>query len=233
MSGHISTGSNELDLFLGGGYEDDVITTIYGPGGSGKTNLCILCMLDIVKRGKKVIYIDTEASFSLKRLKQLDSNYKEIMNHVSFLRPISFEEQKQSFQKLKEIITDDIGLVIVDSIAMLYRLEFGKTQEIYEVNRDLGMQIAILTELARKKKIPVLLTNQVYSSFNDGESLKLVGGDIMKYGSKCLLELKKVRGNIRLILVRKHRSMPEDKEFLFEIVNEGIKKLDSKDFYSN
>jgi len=227
MEDYVSTGSEELNKFLGGGYENDVITTIYGPGGSGKTNLCLLCMVNVVKKGKKVIYIDTEASFSSRRLKQIDKDYEKTMKSVSFLKPISFDEQKESFEKLKEIVTDDIGLIIVDSIAMLYRLEFGKSQEIYEVNRDLGVQISFLTEMARKKKIPVLVTNQVYSSFEDKESVRLVGGDIMKYGSKCLIELKKAKGNVRVAIVRKHRSLPEEREFMFEIVEEGIEAVDN------
>jgi DNA repair protein RadB len=223
---YVSTGSEELDTFLSGGYEDDVITTIYGPGGSGKTNLCLLCVINTVKKGKKVIYIDTEASFSARRMKQLDMDYEETLKSISFLRPTSFEEQKAVFSKLKDIVNKDIGLIVVDSIAMLYRLEFGKSQEIYEVNRDLGTQIALLTELARVKKIPVLITNQVYSSFDETDGVRVVGGDIMKYGSKCLLELKKGRANIRLAIIRKHRSMPEGKEFKFEIVEDGIEALE-------
>ena len=217
-----------MDDFLDGGYEKDVITTVYGPGGSGKTNLCLLCLVNVVKSGKKVIYVDTEASFSLSRLKQLDSDFENTMKNVVFLRPTSFSDQKNSFEKLKELVTDKVGLIIVDSIAMLYRLEFGKTQEIYEVNRDLGQQIAFLTETARKNNIPVLVTNQVYSSFDDKEEVKLVGGDIIRYGSKCLIELKKGKRNMRVAIIRKHRSLPEGKEFMFEIVEDGIEAVDTK-----
>lgn len=223
-----STGSEAMDDFLDGGYEKDVITTVYGPGGSGKTNLCLLCLVNVVKSGKKVIYVDTEASFSLSRLKQLDSDFENTMKNVVFLRPTSFSDQKNSFEKLKELVTDKVGLIIVDSIAMLYRLEFGKTQEIYEVNRDLGQQIAFLTETARKNNIPVLVTNQVYSSFDDKEEVKLVGGDIIRYGSKCLIELKKGKRNMRVAIIRKHRSLPEGKEFMFEIVEDGIEAVDTK-----
>lgn len=220
---HITTGLREFDEFLGGGFEKEVISTIYGPGGSGKTNLCISAMINVIKNGKKVIYIDTESSFSLNRMKQIDKNYEETLKDVVFLKPVSFEEQKGSFEKLKELINEDIGLVIVDSIAMLYRLEFGKSQDIYEVNRELGSQISYLSEIARQKKIPVLITNQVYSSFEDKEEVKLVGGDILRYGSKCLLEIKKGKNNIRLAIIRKHRSLPEGKEFIFEIIEEGMK----------
>ena len=55
----ISAGSFDLNKFLFGGYEKDIITTIYGPGGSGKTNFCLLAAVSQAKKGNKVIYIDT------------------------------------------------------------------------------------------------------------------------------------------------------------------------------
>ena len=190
----IPTGSRILDNMLDGGYDPDIITTVYGPGGSGKTVLCLLCAINIAKDGKKVIYVDTEGSFSVERLKQITSSinidYKKILNNIVFLRPTRFEEQKKSFEKLKDIVTDRIGLIIVDTIAMLYRLELGKNEDVYEVNRELGKQIAFLSEITRKKHIPVLVTNQVYADFEDKEKVNIVGGDLLKYGSKCLIELQ-------------------------------------------
>ena len=59
----LPTGSRILDNMLHGGYEKDIITTIYGPAGSGKTNLCLLCAMNTAREGKKVIYIDTENNF--------------------------------------------------------------------------------------------------------------------------------------------------------------------------
>jgi len=50
----------------------------------------------------------------------------------------------KAFEKLKDIINDRIGLVVVDSIAMLYRLELGKSENIQEVNRELGRQIGYI-----------------------------------------------------------------------------------------
>ena len=116
-------------------------------------------------------------------------------------------------------------MIIVDSIAMLYRLEMGRTDDVYEINRDLGLQIGYLIEIARKKNIPVLITNQVYSSFDEREKVNMVGGDLLKYGSKCLIELQKLHSCKRRAVLRKHRSLPEKTEVLFEIVNEGIKEF--------
>ena len=222
----IPTGSKVLDKMLDGGYEKDVITTIYGPAGSGKTNLCILCAIKTARLGKKIIYIDTENSFSIERFKQIcDSiklNYLKTINNMVFFKPISFLEQKKTFEKLKDTLTGKVGLVIVDSIAMLYRLEMGKDNDVYDTNRELGRQIGYLTEIARKKEIPVLVTNQVYSDFEDKEKVNLVGGDLRKYGSKCLLELQITPSGNRLCIIKKHRSIPAEKSITFKIVQGGI-----------
>ena len=53
----ISAGDYELNKFLYGGYETDIITTIYGPGGSGKTNFCVLAAASQAKKGNKVVFV--------------------------------------------------------------------------------------------------------------------------------------------------------------------------------
>ena len=222
----ITTGSKILDSMLNGGYEKDAITTVYGPAGSGKTVLCLLCSINIAKSGKKVVYVDSEGGFSIERLKQICShlghNHAKILENIIFLRPTKFSEQKKSFEKLKEIVSDKIGLIVVDTIAMLYRLELGKGEDVYEVNRELSKQIAYLTEIARNNNIPVLITNQVYADFDDKDKVNIVGGDILKYGSKCLIELQITPNGNRRWILRKHRSIPEEKEILFKIVEGGL-----------
>jgi len=218
----ISTGSESMDWLLEGGYEKGVLTTIYGPPGSGKTNLCLICLTK--NSSKKVIYIDTEGSFSINRLKQLTEDYEDVLKNVIILRPTDFKEQKKVFEKLKTLLNTKIGLLVVDSIAMLYRLELGKINDSYKANRELGVQLASLIQIARKLDIPVILTNQIYSDFEDKDNVKLVGGDILKYASKCLVELKKTR-NGRKAIIRKHRSLPDGKEFEFRIIDQGIEEI--------
>jgi DNA repair protein RadB len=234
----ISAGSYDLNKFLFGGYETDIITTIYGPGGSGKTNLCILVAVSQAKKGNKVIYVDTEGGFSIDRVKQIlgdKENLDETLKNIMILKPTSFEEQEEAFEQLLKFVKkDDISLIIIDSIAMLYRLELGdaiKTEDmnnIRAVNRQLANQLRVLTEISRKQNIPVIVTNQVYSQFvvneNDQKErqFSMVGGDLLKYWSKCIIEVQNYRGR-RSLKLRKHRSLPE-KELEFEIVNEGIRR---------
>ena len=214
----ISTGIGVLDVLLDGGYEIDSVTTIYGPAGSGKTNIALIAAVNAAKSGKKVIYIDTEGGFSISRLEQLAPNYKKtkLLEKIVFLQPTNFEEQKKSFEKLKSIINSNVGLIIVDTLTMLYRLEKHMTNEIQDINGELALQIGLLSEIARKKLIPVLITNQVYTGFDNG-ALQIVGGDIIKYSSKCLIELQSFHAQKRKAVLRKHRSIAGEKEALFEI----------------
>jgi len=231
----ISAGNYELNKFLFGGYENDIITTLYGPGGSGKTNLALLVSVSQAKKGNKVIYMDTEGGFSSDRIRQILGNNEELDNvlkNILLLNPTSFEEQELNFGKLlQHVKKGDITLIIIDSIAMLYRLELGDAiklglPEIQEVNRKLASQLRTLNEIARKQNIPVIVTNQVYSEFTkereEEKKFSMVGGDLLKYWSKCLIEIQNSRGKRKLIL-RKHRSLPE-KELQFEIIDSGIRR---------
>ena len=222
MENRIPSGSKILDRMLNGGYEKDVITTIYGPAASGKTILCLLCAINAARNGKKVIYVDTENGFSIERLRQIALDYKKILGQMVFLRPTTFEEQKKAFEKLKVIISEKVGLIVVDTISMLYRLEMGQSDNVYEVNKELGNQIGYLNEIARKKHMPVLITNQVYADFEDKEKIKMVGGDLLKYGSKCLIELQITPAGNRRAILRKHRSLQADQEITFKIVEGGV-----------
>jgi RecA/RadA recombinase len=121
-------------------------------------------------------------------------------------------------------------------MAMLYRIELGDAIEkqddnkIKQVNKEVAKQMRILAEIARKKNIPVLITNQVYKKFVSSEDWikgikgesNIVGGDLFKYWSKCILELQQ-EGNKRTALLLKHRSLPQ-KQMGFVIRNTGIFK---------
>ena len=235
----ISAGSYDLNKFLFGGYETDIITTLYGPGGSGKSNFCILAATSQARKGNKVIFMDTEGGFSSDRFRQVHRGTKEEierdLQNILLLKPTSFAEQEESFQKLlSHVKKGEVSLIIIDSIAMLYRLELGDaitakdSEKISEVNRKLANQLRTLNEIARKQNLPIIVTNQVYSSFvanedqNFEKKVSMVGGDLLKYWSKCLIELQNFRGKRKLVL-RKHRSLPI-KEMTFEIINAGVRK---------
>lgn len=233
----ILTGSHDVNNWLEGGYENGVITLFYGPPASGKSNFVILTACHQAKKDKKIIFIDTEGSFSIDRVKQISGEIPEfILKNIVILKPTNFQEQKDSFSKLsKDFASKNIGLIVVDSISMLYRLELAEArkkgfEQIMRINSDLANQMKVLYEIARKKELPVLITSQVYNDFLNEEDwlagkeadVKVVGGDILRYWSKCIIELKNKNGKKKAV-IRKHRSLPE-KELNFEICNEGIRK---------
>jgi len=235
----ISTGSYDFNTWLYGGYEKGIITMIAGPPGCGKTNFVILASCSQAKKGNKVIFVDTEGGFSADRVKQivgLENNDKTLEN-IFLLKPTNFDEQKKDFVKLLNFVKkENVGLIVIDGMAMLYRLEIGEAhnlkddEKIKEINREIAKQMRILAEISRKQNIPVLITNQVYMEFLSEEDFKkgverntnLVGGDLFKYWSKCIIELKNDNGKRKAVLL-KHRSMPQ-KEMGFIIKNEGISK---------
>jgi len=190
---------------------------------SGKTNICLISAIHIAKNKKKVMYIDTEGGFSIERLKQLTPDYENLLKSIFIFKPTSFSQQARAIEKLKKIAKDDVGIIIIDTISFLYRLELGD-KDVHNTNRALGGQIATLAEIARKKHIPIVITNQVYSDFDNRDKIRIVGGDLLKYGSKCLIELQKTPDNKRRAIVKKHRSMAEEKSVVFEITEQGLKK---------
>ena len=246
----ISAGSFDLNKWLYGGYETGVITMIAGPPASGKTNFVILAACSQAKKGKKVIFIDTEGGFSPERVKQVvGEDNEKILENLLILNPTNFDEQKKVFLNLlNRVKKENAGLIVVDGMAMLYRLELGAAREstdsgeedgesrtsmgtdakVREVNAEVARQMRVLAEITRKQGIPIIITNQVYSGFVSEEEWKkgvkpeanIVGGDLFKYWSKTIIELKNDNGKRKAILL-KHRSIPR-KEMDFDIRNEGI-----------
>lgn len=216
----ISLGCQNLDNLLGGGIESGIITNFYGTAGAGKTNIAIQSAVSSLKTGKSVIYIDAEGGFSIERFIQMHG--KNDLEKLTLSDPKTFAEQERMINELEKELENNpnICLIIVDSIVALYRLELHR-EKIPEANRLLSRQFALLSKLARENKIPVIVTNQVYSDFDSGE-LELVGRDIPKYFSKCLVFLEKTGNGKRKATLMKHRSRPEGQSAEFEIRNEGL-----------
>lgn len=207
----VSCGSRDLDVFLGG--YDSVINCIYGPPASGKTTLCLMAAVDLAKKGGKVIFVDTENGFSFERFKQLcRGEFSKVIDNIILFRIKDFEDQCEKINDLRKVVlAGKIGLVIVDTIGMYYRLE--SKNDLYKANKGMDKQLKVLAEIARGG-IPVIMSNQVYTNIENNR-INLVGGDMLRNWSKCLIELNK---NPRRITVVK----PENKEMVFEIREGGI-----------
>ena len=217
----VSTGSKVLDDFLEGGYPINCVISIYGPAGSGRTLLSIICTVSIAKN-KKVAYIDADEDFSVVRLMQVNDD-EEVLNNIIFLRPGSFEKQTSVIEKLGTI--NELGLVVLDSMSKLYRIELAD-KKFPKVNQELSKQMELLRQISKTKKIPVLVINSLSADIENRKDLRIVGGQIISYGSKCVLEVKKANKNNRVLILRKHGNLGE-RELAFKIVEKGIEKIHS------
>jgi len=224
----VSTGSEPVDKLLKGGVEKGIITNIFGESGSGKTNLCVQVAAEVAEKGGKVVYIDTEKGFSPERFTQITTEDK--LDNILLMEPYDFEDQDERIQALEEVVRkEEPGLVVVDSLVSLYRLQV-KGDQIQEVNQKLSAQLSQLSKIARKYNIPVLVTNQVYTSFEE-DQLELVGRDVPRYWSKCLVKLSNHSKNVRKAEIEKHRSLPQGRAEKFEIANEGLLKPKKKGLF--
>ena len=225
----VSTGCESIDKLLNGGLEKGIVNNVYGESGSGKTNLCIQVAAQVAENGGKVAYIDTEAGFSSERFLQLSD--KDALENILIKQPTTFEKQENAIETLDKTVKEqDIKLIIVDSAVSLYRLKVNGDNA-SEINNKLSGQLSELTKIAREQKIPVLITNQVYTSFDDKEEFELVGRDVPKYWSKCLIKLSDKGKNLRQMQISKHRSLPEGKKIQFEITDNGLVEPDKKGLF--
>jgi DNA repair protein RadB len=216
-----------IDNIIGGGVERGCLTQFYGPPGSGKTNIALNLLLECVKNGNKAIFVDTEGGLSIERFKQISGHEFDIVaGDVMVLEPKTFQEQDESLRRVENILEsgdEKVDLVILDSAVALYRLKEG---DLTQLNRELGKQMGLLSRIARKYNVAVVITNQIYSVFGDDGSTSMiapVGGTILKYWSKIMVELS--RGDVngeRYAILKRHRSRPEGLKARFKIVNDGL-----------
>lgn len=210
----VSTGNQEIDEFIGG-YENE-ITLVYGPPASGKTTLAITASLNQAELGNKVVYMDTENGFNTERAKQLAKGKEKLLEKILVLKIRNFTDQARKFELLKQIIKKKkIGLIVVDTIGHHYRVELQK--EAKRANNIVAEQLKQLREITKEEKIPVVITNQVYTNPYTKE-VRCVGGDMVYCFGKKIIELCIEPRCIRL-------KKPEKKEMRFKILEDGIKKM--------
>jgi DNA repair protein RadB len=172
---------------------------------------------ECVKKGKKVAYIDTEG-VSIERLHQIcnGNEYKKILDNILFFSPTSFDHQEKIIKDALQI--EDVGLVIVDTINLFYRLCLEDDKE--SAMRSFSRQVANLQLGAREKKLYVIIAEQVYTDKN-GEIRPFTNRDT-EHMSKTILKLEKKGVGERQATIMKHRSQPEEKKANFKIKSTGL-----------
>jgi len=222
---HVPTGCISLDKLLGGGFPAEAVSLIYGEAETGKTSLTVQCAVNCARRGIKSLFLDTDGTFSYERLSQIaEYDYKKISPLMIIMRPTTFQEQSDAIDHLEKVITNKFGLIVVDTVTSLYRVEFDETEEVYVTNRELNRQLAILTELAKTRGVAVLVVSQVRGVLS-GDSIEMrpVATRVLNYWSEVVLDMKQT-GQTRVIKVlrEKHPSIKGTGNVYIKIESSGI-----------
>ena len=194
---HKIQSNSALDVLLGGGFEKGTITQIFGPPSSGKSNIALTLAVNVAKNNRKVIYIDTEGGISIDRIKQISgSDFSKVANNIIVFEPTSFIEQNENLRSIDVWLRknhDEVDLLVLDSAVALYRVDDMKSAK--------------------------------YNAFDDegNNDVKAVGGTILQYWSKVILQLERGEEiNQRIATLIRHRSIPEGKKATFSITSQGI-----------
>ncbi|MCL2317781.1 MAG: DNA repair and recombination protein RadB [Methanomassiliicoccaceae archaeon] len=216
----IPTGCVAFDNLLGGGIERGSITLLYGEAGAGKSNVCLQIARNVIRKGQKVAYIDSEG-LSYDRVNQIFGTEGEFTKNLLVSQVHSFEEQSDRVDKTANLADKGvIDLAIVDSINMFYRINHDDTK----TRNDFIRQIEALMGMARKNDVAVLLTSQVYMNISTG-GIEFLGGHALAHNSKTIIRLDKKLNSVRTAVIIKHRSLPEGRYANYKITATGIEDI--------
>ncbi|XP_026525878.1 DNA repair protein XRCC3 isoform X1 [Notechis scutatus] len=187
----LSLGCAVLDGLLRGGIPNTGITEIAGESSAGKTQIALQLCLSVqypyryggLESG--AVYICTEDVFPNKRLQQLIEQLpklrsdvpSEVMQKIKFGNRI-FVEHAADLDTFHECITKRLSLllsrgmvrlIIIDSIAALFRCEFSATDSLSKA-KYLQRFGAKLHRLSCRFQTPIICINQVTDTMNEREN---------------------------------------------------------------
>lgn len=231
----ITTGSEELDDLLGGGFETSAITEVYGEFRTGKTqlahNLAVTTTLPPEDGGLdgKSLFIDTEGTFRPERIvpisKSLGLDPDDVLNEILVGQVFSAEHQLKIGKRLKSIIPrENVKLAIVDSLTNRFRSEYVGRGTLAERQQKINIHLHDLYRVANAYNVAVVGTNQVLSNPDVffGNPTRPVGGNVLAHNVTHRLWFRKSKGEKRVAKVVDSPVLPES-EAVFKITDEGIK----------
>ena len=157
----ISTGLQKLDKFLAGGIPDGVVVDIFGGNGTGKTLLLLQLLINSIKNGGNVLYLDTTGGFRPERILEIQKESEIDMNlleKITVSRITNTSEQIKSISNLKE---SNFSLIVIDNITDLFSYEYQNNESIFEKNSLFMKYMHHLSNFAITKKIPIVFTNMI------------------------------------------------------------------------
>jgi RecA/RadA recombinase len=189
----ILTGCGCIDSNMDGGISPESITLIYGEPETGKTTLAMQCAVNCAMQNYKTLFMDCDNTFSSKRLSQVSfGKFEEIAELIILVKPNDFREQTAVIDRLSEYTAKNCGLVIIDTVTSLYRVNVAESsKKTFGLNRELNRQMAILAQTAKTQKIPIVVTSQVRSVFDETSvSVAPVATRVLKFWADTIIAMK-------------------------------------------
>lgn len=234
-----STGDKALDdQFFGGGIESKSVTEFYGAFGSGKTQLCYSTLTLAASQGRKVLFIDTENTYSPERVDQIcmlkgyDTDVTQ--NNILVLSPPTVSVFVSFIRQLEHFIHDNkIELIVVDSIIALHKSEYIGRGLLAPKQQNLTQIMSKLIRTAQHYDCGVIITNHIIANpdpYTGGGSELAAGGNSIAHYSTHRIYLQKKGMKKRytaLTMVDSPRYPPT--QILMELKEEGVVFKDPKD----
>lgn len=183
----ISTLDDGLDAALGGGVPVGHITEFTGESGAGKTqfllSLCLAVQLPPPRGlGKQALYLSTESGLTTKRLAQMLEGNPILQEaseagtpasldgiHSAVTPDLESQDHILEYQVPVLLSRHKIGIMIIDSVAANYRVEFERQgshgSNMATRTTELIRLGALLRDMARRHNIAVVVANQVADRF--------------------------------------------------------------------
>jgi DNA repair protein RadA len=230
----LTSGSKQLDELLGGGFETQAITEVFGAFGSGKTQIAHQLAVNIGLstddgglQGQSVI-IDTENTFRPERIAQLarglDLDPQEVLKTIHVARAYNSSHQILLAEKAAEMAQENpIKLIVVDSLTSHFRSEYLGRGALAERQQMLNKHMRTLLKSAEMYNLVVLVTNQVMSKPDTffGDPTKPIGGHIVGHNATFRLYLRKSKGEKRIARLIDSPNLPEG-EAVFTVTEDGV-----------
>ena len=233
--GHLTSGSKTFDELLGGGFETQSITELYGEYGSSKTQiahqLCVSVQLPLEQGGlnSHAFFIDTENTFRPERIIQMANAFEldpdEVLEKIHVARAYNSSHQMLLVDKVKELSKETpASLLIVDSLTAHFRAEYIGRGALADRQQKLNKHMHDLLRWSDLNKGIVCVTNQVSSKPDAffGDPTRPIGGHIVGHTATFRIYLRKSKGPKRIARLIDSPHLPEG-EAVFTIGEAGIR----------
>jgi len=157
----ISTGLQKLDKFLSGGIPDSVIVDIFGGGGTGKTLFLFQLLINSIKNGGNILYLDTSGGFRPERILEIQKESEIDVNLLEKITVSRITNTSEQIKSIKNIEGNDFSLIVIDNITDLFSYEYQNDKSIFEKNVLFMKYMHELSKFAITKKIPIVVSNMI------------------------------------------------------------------------